>query len=97
MVDSLKTKTVSQTVFKCCTETCISHHITSFTIYITCAGTRTNTLQCCVLSGNAGLMRSAPLFTDSPGEECARQFGPVAIDANLQLHCHGIALGNGII
>src|SRR5581483_9122604 len=92
MIDGLKAKTMSQAMLEGAAKTRLLHDITRRPIYSTRAGTIADLLQSGILRRDTGLMRPAPLVADAAREEGARQFGPVAINADLHLNRYRVPL-----
>src|SRR5450631_2096653 len=92
VVNRLEAEAVSQAMFEGRTISRLFHDLTRRCIDGSCTCSITNTLQSSILSLDTGLVRFAPLLADCPDKECARQFRPVAIDADLHLNSHRITL-----
>src|SRR5450759_5433410 len=95
MVDGLEAKTVSQSMLEGGAEPCLCHDTACRTICLTCCRTITDDLQGGILRCNTRLVCFSPFIADAASEEGAGQFSPVAVDADLHLHCHGISSADG--
>src|SRR5690242_21646996 len=95
VVNSLEAKAMPQTMLESRSKASLLHHFTCSAICAACGNSIADALQGRILCVHTGLVSFAPLVADCAHKEGAREFGPVAVDADLHLYRYCVSPRDG--